>query len=148
MLRCELHCNGALGLVPALWALQPRPCSSSYHWKPEHRGNGEAWAESNMSIRELRQQPRDWNRTMSNLERLVHYKRAELLLSNILEWHYSPACFNKVTHGIFKQLQMKNIGEMIPENSKKHNLNLPSWGNYLHSVYIIFTTIYIVSISY
>lgn len=58
------------------------------------------------------------------------------------------SCFNKVTHGIFKQLQMKNIGEMIPENSKKHNLNLPSWGNYLHSVYTVFTTIYIVSISY
>ena len=58
------------------------------------------------------------------------------------------SCIIKVTHGIIKQLQMKNIGEMIPENSKKHKLNLPSWGNYLHSVYIVFTTIYIASISY
>ena len=31
-----------------------------------------------------------------------------------------------------------------PESSKKRNLNLPHAGNYLHSIYLVFTTVYIV----
>ena len=31
----------------------------------------------------------------------------------------------------------------IPECSKKHNLNFLHTDNYLHSIYIVFTTIYI-----
>ena len=33
--------------------------------------------------------------------------------------------------------------QKIPESSKMQNLNLPHAGNYLCSVYIVFTTIYI-----
>ena len=40
---------------------------------------------------------------------------------------------------------IKNIWKNIPESSKKQkqNLNLPHMGNYLHNIYIVFTTIYI-----
>ena len=31
----------------------------------------------------------------------------------------------------------------IPESSKKQNLNLPHSGNYSHSIYLVFTIIYI-----
>ena len=44
----------------------------------------------------------------------------------------------------FSQPQIKNMqGKKIQENSKKQNMNLLHIGNYLHSVYIVFTTIYI-----
>ena len=49
-------------------------------------------------------------------------------------------------HGIctlrFNQPQIKIILKN-PESSKKQDLNLPHTSNYLHSIYIIFTTIYI-----
>lgn len=135
MLRCELHCNGALGLVPALWALQLRPCSSSYRWKPEHRGNGEEWAESNMSIRELQQQPRDWNRTISNLERLVHYKRAELLLSSILEWNYSPAVSIRSHMAYSNNYKWKILGKWFQKIPKSITWTCHHGG----TIYIVFT---------
>ena len=37
----------------------------------------------------------------------------------------------------------KYSGKKIPESSKKQKLNLPRASNYLHSIYIEFTTIYI-----
>ena len=44
----------------------------------------------------------------------------------------------------FNQLLIENIQEKenIPESSKKQNLNLLHAGNYLHSIYIVFTTIH------
>ena len=36
----------------------------------------------------------------------------------------------------------------IPERSKKQNLILPCAGNYLHSIYIVFTIIYLAFILY
>ena len=38
---------------------------------------------------------------------------------------------------------IKNNPEKNPESFKKWNLNLPYTGNYLHSIYIVFTAIYI-----
>ena len=35
----------------------------------------------------------------------------------------------------------KHLGMKIPESSKRHNLNLPCTGNYLHSMHTEFTTI-------
>ena len=44
----------------------------------------------------------------------------------------------------FNQPWIKNIQEKKNlKNSKKQNLNLPYANNYLHSIYIVFTTIYI-----
>ena len=45
----------------------------------------------------------------------------------------------------FNQLWIENIQEKenIPESSKKQNLNLLHAGNYLHIIYIVFTTIHI-----
>ena len=37
----------------------------------------------------------------------------------------------------FKQRWIENIGEKIPESSKKQSLNLPLTNNYLHSIYIV-----------
>ena len=44
---------------------------------------------------------------------------------------------------VFNQQQIKNIRKKISGSSKKQNFNLPHAGNYLHSIYIVFTTIYI-----
>ena len=145
MLRCEC-CNGVLGLVPALWDLQLRPCSSPYHLKPEHRDNGEGWAESNMSVRELQQQPRDWNRTISNLERLVPYMCAELLPSNILEWHHSPAASLRSHMAYSNNYKWKILGKWFQKIPKSITWTCHHGGticivftfyNYLHSIYII-----------
>ena len=35
----------------------------------------------------------------------------------------------------------KHLGIKIPESSKRHNLNLPCTGNYLHSMHVEFTSI-------
>lgn len=43
-------------------------------------------------------------------------------------------------HG-FNQLQIKNIGENIPESLKKQKLNLTHIGNNLQNIYIIFILI-------
>ena len=54
------------------------------------------------------------------------------------EYTGSPQ-YLKVLH-----LQMhQNIQKKIPESSKKKNLNLLHASNYLHSIYIVFTTTYI-----
>ena len=45
-------------------------------------------------------------------------------------------------HG-FNQPWIKKYFFKNPESSKKPNLNLPHASNYLHSIYIVFTTIYI-----
>ena len=42
----------------------------------------------------------------------------------------------------FNQVQIKKEEEN-PESSKKQNLNLLFAGNYLHNIYIVFTSIYI-----
>ena len=38
----------------------------------------------------------------------------------------------------------KIFGKKVPESSKKQNLNLLCTGDYLHSIYIVFTATYIV----
>ena len=43
----------------------------------------------------------------------------------------------------FSQLQIKNTWKQISESSKKQNLNLLPIGHYLHSIYNVFTAIYI-----
>ena len=43
----------------------------------------------------------------------------------------------------FNQLQIEKYLKKIPETSKKQNLNFSFTGNYLHSIYIVFTTTYI-----
>ena len=49
----------------------------------------------------------------------------------------------------FNQQWIKNIGrKKIPESFKKQNLNLLCADNYLHSIYIVFMTIYITFILY
>ena len=135
-----------LGLVPALWDLQLRPCSSPYHLKPEHRDNGEGWAESNMSVRELQQQPRDWNRTISNLERLVPYMCAELVPSNIVEWHHSPAASLRSHMAYSNNYKWKILGKWFQKIPKSITWTCHHGGticivftfyNYLHSIYII-----------
>lgn len=40
--------------------------------------------------------------------------------------------------------KLKIPEKKIPESSKKQTLTLPRAGNYLHNIYIIFTTIYLV----
>ena len=42
----------------------------------------------------------------------------------------------------FNQLRMKKYFFKNSERSKKQNLNLPHPSHYLHSIYILFTTIY------
>ena len=47
--------------------------------------------------------------------------------------------YPKVLHPQIHQ----NIQKKIPESSKKQNLNLLHASNYLHSIYIVFTTTYL-----
>ena len=45
--------------------------------------------------------------------------------------------------GIQPTVDQKYLEKNFPEGSKAQNLNLSHAGNYLHSIYIVFTTIYI-----
>ena len=61
-----------------------------------------------------------------------------MILKTYMQW---ALCICRFCIGRFNQPRMENIQEkIIPESSKKQNLNLPQLGNYLHSIYIVLGT--------
>ena len=67
-----------------------------------------------------------------------------LWLNNIPLYTELALCVLRfLIHG-FNQPQIENNFTKIPESYRKQSLNLPHAGDYLHNIYIVFTTIYVV----
>ena len=64
-------------------------------------------------------------------------------LNNIPLYTELALCMPRFLIHEFNQPQIENNFTKILESYRKQSLNLPHTGNYLHKIYIVFTTTYI-----